>query len=166
MFGIEDGPQNTEIKTAVRLYAQWDLASFRTWVLSDYTQTTQRTQAHQALVNTGVPDPYPPLPPASLAWHVWDMLDNFIDTTYAALQQRHFRTVPNPIYGKLPDQHAFFTGVWRTSRHPVHIDKTPSYGVLAWTLNRAVVQLGVAGQPMLNDSEKQQWFKCTALRSE
>ncbi|KAI9881755.1 MAG: hypothetical protein M1823_006534, partial [Watsoniomyces obsoletus] len=164
MLGVEDDSQNTDIKTAVRLYAQRDSSTGRVWVLSHYTQTVQRTQAHQALISTGIPDPFPPLPPASLAWCVWDTLDNFLNTTYAALQQRHFRTIPNPVYGKLPDQHAFFTGTWRASRHPVHVDKMRSYGVLVWTLNAAVVQLGVAGVPTLNDAEKQQWFQRTALR--
>ncbi|KAF3053755.1 hypothetical protein E8E11_011959 [Didymella keratinophila] len=68
MYGIEDGAQSTEIKTAVRLYAQRDASTSHVWVLSYYTQTVQRTQAHQALLSAGVPDPFPLLPPASLAW--------------------------------------------------------------------------------------------------
>ena len=166
VFGIEDAPQNTEIKTAVQLYARRDPSTSQVWVLSRYIQTVQRSQVHQALISTGVADPFPPLPPSSLTWCVWDTLANFLNTTSPALQQRHFRTVPNPVYGKLPDQHAFFTGIWRTSRHPVHGDKMRSYGVLAWTLNAAVVQLGVAGLPTLNPSQQQQWFERTAVRSQ
>lgn len=166
MFGMEDAPQNTEIKTAVQLYARRDPSTSQVWVLSRYTQTVQRSQAHQALISTGVADPFPPLAPFSLTWCVWDTLANFLNTTSPALQQRHFRTVPNPVYGKLPDQHAFFTGTWRASRHPVHVDKMRSYGVLAWTLNAAVVQLGVAGVPTLNTPQQQQWFERTAVRSE
>lgn len=124
----------------------------------------QRTQAHQALVSTGIADLFPPLPPISLAWCVWDTLDNFLNTTFAALQQRHFRMVSNPVYGQLPDKHDFFTGDWRTSRHPVHVDKMRSYDGLEWTLNAAVVQLGVASLPILNNTEQQQWFQRTTVR--
>lgn len=166
MYGMEDGAQSTEIKTAVRLYAQRDASTSHVWVVSHYTQTVQRTQAHQILLSAGVPDPFPPLLPTSLAWCVWDTLDNFINTTYAALQQRHFRTIPNPTYGRLPDEHAFFTGTWRTSQHPTHVSNMRSYSVLVWTLNAAVVQLGVAGLPTLNSAQKQQWFQGTALRDE
>jgi hypothetical protein len=166
MYGVEDGGQSTEVKTAVRLYAQRDASTSHIWVLSHCTQTVQRTQAHQALLSAGVSDPFPPLSPASLTWCVWDTLDNFINTTYAALQQRHFRTIPNPVYGRLPDEHAFFTGTWRTSQHPTHVSSMRSYGVLVWTLNAAVLQLGVAGLPTLNTPQKQLWFQRTALRED
>jgi hypothetical protein len=163
MFGIESGAQNTDIKTSVQLYARRDPATGQVWILSRYIQTTQRNQVHQALLSTGVSDPFPPLLPFSLTWCVWDTVHNFLNTTDAALKQRHFRTIPNPVYGKVPNEHTFFTGTWRNSRHPVHIDKMRSYSVLVWTLNAAAVQLGNAGVPALTPPQQQVWFNRTAV---
>ncbi|KNG46625.1 hypothetical protein TW65_06672, partial [Stemphylium lycopersici] len=173
MFGTEKDQINSflQVNTAVNLYARRLPNSTEVWVLCHFTQTTDRDSIY-----TLFPDAAGALSaaemqhfqPYTLTWTVWDSYDNFVNTTFKSLNQRHFRTIPSLRYAQLPDNHQFFDGVWNISTHPAHQDIMAEITVRTWRPNlQAITHAFTRDIPSrLSQQQQESWFENIGLNGD
>ncbi|KAI0604721.1 hypothetical protein TUN199_10479 [Pyrenophora tritici-repentis] len=166
MFGTEKDQINSflQVNTAVNLYARRLPNSTEVWVLCHFTQTTDRDSIYTLFpFAAGVLSiaEMQHFQPYTLTWTVWDSYDNFVNTTFKSLNQRHFRTIPSSRYAQLPDKHQFFDGVWNISTHPAHQDIMAEIRVRTWTPNlQAIASAFTRGIPsQLSQQQQKSWFE-------
>ncbi|KAF2191917.1 hypothetical protein K469DRAFT_718983 [Zopfia rhizophila CBS 207.26] len=175
MFGTERDPDLAKpyvmVNTAVRLYVRCHTNSNEMWVLCHFTQTTGPDPVYLALSQI------PSAPHATavqqvqlytFTWMTWNRLTDFMQTTFQALRQRHFRTIPNPSFAQLPDQHLLFDGAWKSSSHPAHADRMTDINVRAWTPNiNRITTVYLEGpnhpRPQLSQAQVNIWFNNIAV---
>jgi hypothetical protein len=160
MFGAENNPTNLFLKvnTAANLYARHIPNSTEVWVLCHFTQTTERDSIYTLLFYAASAPSAAGMQqfqPYTLTWTVWDSYANFVNTTFKSLNQRHFRTIPNP-RAQLPDKHHFFDGAWNISTHPAHQDIMAEVRVCTWTPNLQAIAFAFTQDVPSKLSQQQQ----------